>query len=167
MKTGFLLPLALAVLTACGASDQAPQTAAADAVYRNAKIYTADTDGTWASAIAVTDGKMVAIGSDADMAAHTGDGTAVHDLNGRMVMPGIHDTHIHPSDAGIQKQLQCGFRSYDLSAVLEILRGCLANIPEGEWLRGGQWNDALFAGTDKAPKTVLDEIAPNLSLIHI
>ena len=105
MKARFLLPAAAAVLTACGASDQAPQTAAADVVYLNAKIYTVDADRRWASAMAVTDGKIVAIGSDADMATHTGDATTVHDLYGRMVMPGIHDTHNHPSDAGIQKQL--------------------------------------------------------------
>ena len=66
MKTGFLLPAAAAVLTACGASDHTPQ---ADAVYLNAKIYTVDAARTWASAMAVTDGKIVAIGSDADMAA--------------------------------------------------------------------------------------------------
>ena len=95
------------------------------------------------------------------MAAYTGDATIVQDLRGRMLMPGIHDTHIHPSDAGIQKQLQCSFLSYDLSEVLELLQGCLVDIPEGEWLRGGQWNDGLFVGTDKAPKTILDEIAPD------
>ncbi len=161
MKARFLLPAAAAVLTACGASDQAPQTAAADVVYLNAKIYTVDADRRWASAMAVTDGKIVAIGSDADMATHTGDATTVHDLYGRMVMPGIHDTHNHPSDAGIQKQLQCSFLSYDLSEVLDILQGCLTDIPDGEWLRGGQWNDGLFAGSDKAAKTILNEIAPN------
>ena len=42
-----------------------------------------------------------------------------------------------------------------------MLKACLAEIPEGEWLRGGQWNDGLFIGTDKAPKAILDEIAPN------
>ena len=74
-------------------------------------------------------------------------------------MPGIHDTHIHPLAAGIQQQLECSFLSYDLNAVLDILKGCIADIPEGEWLRGGQWNDGLFA-SGKTPKTILDEIAP-------
>jgi predicted amidohydrolase YtcJ len=151
------------IVLTCGACNQSdePVTPVADAVYLNAKIYTVDADNSWASAMAISDGKIVAIGSDSDMTVYTGDGTAVHDLNGKMVMPGIHDTHIHPSDAGIQRQLQCSFLSYDLSEVLELLQGCLADIPEGEWLRGGQWNDGLFVGTDKAPKTILDEIAPD------
>ncbi len=161
MKTRFPVAVAAAVLTACSPPDQSPQTAAADAVYLNAKIYTVDADHSWASAMAVTNGKIVAIGSDADMAAHTGNGTAVHDLQSRMVMPGIHDTHSHPSDAGVGKTIECSFLTYVLDEALEALNGCLADIPEGEWLRGGQWNDGLFAGTDKAPKTILDEIAPN------
>lgn len=111
--------------------------------------------------MAVTDGRIVAIGSDADMATHTGDATTVHDLHGRMVMPGIHDTHMHPSDAGVGKTIECSFLTYDLVDALDALQGCLADKPEGDWLRGGQWNDGLFVGTDKSPKAILDEIAPN------
>jgi predicted amidohydrolase YtcJ len=161
MKTGYRLLVVAAALTACDRPNQAPQTIAADAVYLNAKIYTVDADGPWVSAMAVTGGKIVAVGSDADMAAHTAVGTAVHDLQGRMVMPGIHDTHMHPSHAGVGKTIECSFRTYDLNEALDTLQECLADIPEGDWLRGGQWNDALFAGTDKAPKAILDEIAPN------
>ncbi len=113
MRSGLLFAAA-ALLAACGASDQAPPLAAADSIYRNANIYTIDADGTWASAMAVTGGKIVAVGSDADMAAHTGAGTAVHDLQGRMVMPGIHDTHMHPSHAGVGKTIECSFLTYDL-----------------------------------------------------
>jgi len=53
-------------------------------------------DGGWANAMAVAGGRILAFGSDADMAKYTGEGSAVHDLQGRMVMPGIHDTHNHP-----------------------------------------------------------------------
>ena len=161
MKTRLLLPVAAAILAACSPSDEAPQSVAADAVYLNAKIYTVDADRSWASAMAVTDGKIIAIGSDADMASRTGDSTAVHDLQGRMVMPGIHDTHNHPSDAGVGKTIECSFLTYVLGDALAALKACLAEVPEGDWLRGGQWNEGLFIGTDKAPKAILDEIAPN------
>ena len=159
MKYRILLPVLGVIVSACGQSES-PTPAAADAVYTNARIYTVDADNSWADTMAVSNGTIVAIGKESDIAPYIGDDTDVRDLNGRMLMPGIHDTHIHPSDAGIQKQLQCSFLSYDLQEVLEILRGCLENIPEGEWLRGGQWNDGLFAGTDKLPKAILDEIAP-------
>ena len=133
----------LLCLAACSQSP-APVTPA-DTVYLNADIYTVDADNSRASAMAVSNGKIVAIGSDDEIREYAGEATAVIDLDGRMVMPGIHDTHIHPSDAGIQKQLQCSFLSFDLDEVLEILKGCIDATPDGEWVRGGQWNDGLFA----------------------
>jgi len=160
MKYGTLLPVIALTVGACSQPEE-PAVTAADAVYTNAKIYTVDADKSWASAMAVTDGKIVAIGSDADMAAHTGDGTNVHDMDGRMVMPGIHDTHIHPSDGGVGKTIECSFLTYVLDEALDAMKGCLADIPEGEWLRGGQWNDGLFVGVEMMPKEILDEITPN------
>jgi predicted amidohydrolase YtcJ len=160
MKRLILISIFALFIGACGQSDE-PTTPAADAVYTNAKIYTVDAEKSWASAMAVTDGKIVAIGSDEEMAAHSGEGTVVHDMAGRMIMPGIHDTHIHPSDGGVGKTIECSFLAYELNAALDAIKACLADIPAGEWLRGGQWNDGLFAATDKMPKEILDEIAPD------
>jgi len=160
MKHRILLPLIVLTLGACSQPEE-PAVSAADAVYTNAKIYTVDADNSWATAMAVTDGKIVAIGSDLDMEAHTGEDTTVNDMAGRMIMPGIHDTHSHPSDAGVGKTIECSFLTYVLDEALESLQGCLADIPEGEWLRGGQWNEGLFVGSDKMPKAILDEIAPD------
>ena len=138
----------------------AEETAYADSVYINARIYTVNDENPWASAMAVRDGKLFAVGTDAEIVTLVGTGTMTHDLDGKMVMPGIHDTHIHPADAGIQKQQECSFLSNDLDEVLKILQDCLAEIPAGEWLRGGQWNEGLFS-SGKAPKTILDEVAPD------
>ncbi len=160
MMIRYLLITGLLMITACGESVPTSDPVAADAVYVNASIYTVDSDNSWASAMAISDGKIVAVGNDEDVMAHAGDATTVVDLDGRMVMPGIHDTHIHPADAGVQKRLQCYFLSYDLNEVLDVLKTCIADMPEGSWVRGGQWNEGLFA-SGKMPKTILDEIAPN------
>jgi len=157
----FLASLVLALTACSNQTDQSDaNTAAADAIYVNAKIYTVDRHNSWADAVAVKDGKIQAVGTDSEVRAFANDETIVNDLQGRMLMPGIHDTHMHPSDAGVQKTLECNFLSYDLNEVLEILKTCVADIPEGGWLRGGQWNDALLA-SGKTPKIILDEIAPN------
>lgn len=160
MTYRFLLIAIALTIGACSQPDE-PAVVGADAVFTNARIYTVDGGDSWASAMAVTDGKIVAVGGDEEMIAHTGDGTSVHDMAGRMIMPGIHDTHIHPSDGGVGKTIECSFLTYVLDEALDALKACLADIPEGEWLRGGQWNDGLFVGTDKSPKAILDEIAPN------
>lgn len=146
-------------LVACG-SPENPAEPGAETVYVNAKIYTVDEANSWAEAMAVSDGKIVAVGNDASIRTHIGTDTVVVDLNGQMMMPGIHDTHIHPSDAGVQKQLQCSFLSNAIDTVLDILKNCIAATPKGEWVRGGQWNDGLFAA-GKIPKSILDEIAPD------
>ncbi|MBT8077964.1 MAG: amidohydrolase [Gammaproteobacteria bacterium] len=163
MKLRYLFAALVMLLAGCGKSPQStsPEPAAqADAIYRNARIYTVDSNDSWAEAMAVRDGRIVAVGSDAVVKGLAGEQTVLHDLAGRMVMPGIHDTHIHPSDAGVQKQLECSFLSNDLDEVLDILKGCIAETPEGDWVRGGQWNEGLFA-SGKTPKTILDEIAPD------
>ena len=159
-----LISLAALAIAACGQSEQPAPAAAidpADAVYTNARIYKVDADNGWAEAMAVSNGRIVAIGNAADMMVHTGDATTVHDLGGRMVMPGIHDTHIHAALAGEMQQLQCFFLSFDLNEVRDALRACIAETPEGEWVRGGQWYDMLFDQSELSPREILDEIAPD------
>ena len=151
------------VMTACGQPSQPEQApvVAADTVYTNARIYTVDANNSWAEAMAVTDGKIVAVGTADDMATHTGDSTTVRDLGNRMVMPGIHDTHIHPSLAGEMQQLQCYFLTFDLNEALDALRDCIADTPDGQWVRGGQWYDMLFEQSELSPREILDEVAPD------
>ncbi len=161
VKNDITLISLLVLLAACGDRDSSDAAAAtADTLFMNARVYTVNVEQPWAEALAVADGKIIAVGSRSDLAVHRGDATEVVDLQGRMVMPGIQDTHIHPSDAGIQKLYQCSFLSYDIDEVLEILKGCISELPDGEWLRGGQWNEGLFQ-SGRMPKTILDEIAPD------
>ena len=69
----------------------------ADTVYTNGKIYTVNEVQPWAEAVAIKDGKFIAVGSSTDVAALIGDGAKVIDLMGGFAMPGIHDTHVHPT----------------------------------------------------------------------
>lgn len=164
MRPYISLIVASVLVAACGKSpDAVPDAKAdiiADAVFFNGSVYTVEDDKEWASALAVAGGKLIAVGDKADAMAFAGEGTKTIDLAGRMLMPGIHDTHIHPLDAGIQATLECGFLSNDLQEVLSILKACIADTPKGEWVRGGQWNDLLLVDQGH-PKKILDEIAPD------
>jgi predicted amidohydrolase YtcJ len=142
------------LLAFAGAACAEPTT-----VYTHARIYTVDERQPWAEAMAVTDGRIVAIGSAAEVAAQIGEQATVIDLGGRMVMPGIHDTHVHPPDAGIGQTIECRFRTDQLAEALATLQGCLAKLEPGQWLLGGQWNEGLFAGSKRMPKEILDELA--------
>ena len=160
MTQRILLSAIALTIAACSQPEESA-VSGADAVYTNAKIYTVDAGNNWAQAMAVTDGRIVAVGSDEEIAAYAGDATASLDMQGRMIMPGIHDTHIHPSLAGEMQQLQCYFLSFDLNEVRDALKACLADTPDGEWVRGGQWYDMLFAQSEMSPREILDEIAPD------
>jgi predicted amidohydrolase YtcJ len=140
---------------------QAPRMAPADAVYTNAAIYTVGPVADWAGAMAVTDGRISALGSPEQLQSFIGESTAVYDLGERMVMPGIHDTHIHPSLAGQMQRLECYFLSFELDEVVDALKGCIDDRLRGEWVRGGQWHATLFQQSDRSPREILDEIAPD------
>ena len=68
----------------------------ADVVLRNGKIYTADPARSIRQSIALKRNTIIAVGDDKDMTPLIGSGTKVIDLGGKLVLPGLIDTHIHP-----------------------------------------------------------------------
>ncbi|MGN6681240.1 MAG: amidohydrolase family protein, partial [Streptosporangiaceae bacterium] len=75
----------------------------ADLVLRGGAVYTVDAARSWAQAVAVRDGALLAVGTNEQVAAVTGAGTKVVDLDGRMVLPGFIDAHVHASAAGLER----------------------------------------------------------------
>ena len=87
--------LALPSLFALAAAAAEP----ADFILRNAKVATVDAKFTLAQAIAVRGDKILAVGSNADIAKLAGPNTRIVDAKGRLVVPGLMDSHTHPSGA--------------------------------------------------------------------
>jgi hypothetical protein len=92
MKTLALLIAFTISLAGCSPADQPPAESseaavsdAADTVYTNGKIYTVDEAQPWAEAVAIKDGKFMVVGTNDDVAAVTGEGTIVVNLDGSMV----------------------------------------------------------------------------------
>jgi len=71
------------------------QRAPADTILLHGRIYTVNAKHPWAQALAIRDGKLVAVGSDKEIARYRGPSTQVLDAKGRMVLPGITDSHVH------------------------------------------------------------------------
>ena len=71
------------------------QVQEADRVFLNGNIYTVDEEFSTASAIAIKDGQFIYVGDDAGVRAHIGSLTFVTDLEGRTIIPGLHDSHVH------------------------------------------------------------------------
>src|ERR1041385_221371 len=91
----FLLLLFLLCSGNLGASAQP-----ADSVFRNGYIYTVDAKDSVQQALAVRDGKIVFVGTNAGLRPYIGKRTKVINLHGRMLMPGLVDGHMHPLQGG-------------------------------------------------------------------
>ena len=92
-----ILLAAMFVLILAGCSKQET----ADVIYNNGKIYTVNENQPWAEAVAIKDGKFIKVGSNTDVEGLSGKNTKVIDLEGKMILPGLHDVHVHPYESGI------------------------------------------------------------------
>lgn len=133
-----LAALSIALLAACGGSDD---PVAADLVLTNAYVYTADDTRSVAEAVAISGNSIVFVGTNAAAAEYVDENTEVRDLAGAMLMPGLHDMHIHA--LGIIEPDMCDLDSEPLSLeqMVPVLQACLEKyeIPPGDWLIVLQW----------------------------
>ncbi|MFK2826993.1 amidohydrolase [Bacillus sp. B190/17] len=131
-------------------------------IYTNGAIYTLDTNQPIVQSVVVEDGKIIDIGSHADMTLQWGRNEAkVIDLQGKMVTPGLVDSHLHLSGVA--------FQYLDLNLIgvtskremLEKIKERANATPPGKWLLGIGWDENLF--TDGTIPTIqeLDHIAPH------
>ncbi|MBL4604073.1 MAG: amidohydrolase [Emcibacteraceae bacterium] len=87
-------------ISACGNVEEQKAQDIADHIFSNGKVYTLEADNPWAGAVAVKDDRIVFVGSAEDVQNYTGPETQIHDLNGRIMMPGFIDTHAHAISGG-------------------------------------------------------------------
>ena len=135
-----LAATSLLFLGACG-----PSVEPADLVLTNAFVYTVDADRSVAEAVAIRGNEIVFVGNDEGVEPYVGSDTDVRDLAGKMVLPGLHDVHLHPLYIATGDICDLENRPLTLDAYVPFLRGCLSRyqIPEGEWLWADQWNFSI------------------------
>ncbi len=132
----------------------------ADLAFVNGAVYTVDAVRSRAQAIAVKDGRIVAIGSDDVIGEYLGPRTEVFDLGGRMLLPGFQDAHVHPVSGGVDR-LQCDL--HDLHSREDYLLRVKAyahDHPDREWILGGGWSMDVFPGGTPT-KDLLDAVVPD------
>lgn len=155
-----ILPVILCGLAGCGRSDAPPS---ADAVYRNGYVVTMDGDDSVQQAVAVRDGRIVYVGSDAGVAGLIGPDTAVTDLNGRTLMPGLIDAHLHPLSGGANlRSCNLNYAALSVQAFQARIQACLdATAGDGDnaWLEVNAWYRQAMEpkGTD-ATRATLDAL---------
>lgn len=128
----------------------------AELVIRNAKIYTVDKDRALAQALAVKDGRLVFVGTTRDVQSWIGPNTHVEDLGGRLVLPGLIDSHIHPLDIADLDVCDLDDRALTLKELTHFVAACLKhfNTPAGAPLRVYTWNCTAGNQTDPERPTL-------------
>ena len=97
-----------------------------------------------ADAVAVRDGRIVAVGAAADVRRHIGRRTRVLELNGETLLPGFGDSHIHPIGGGMLAD-QCDLHDLpDAAAYREAIARYAATHPDRAWIQGAGWSITAF-----------------------
>jgi predicted amidohydrolase YtcJ len=143
----------------------AKKSAVADLALRNGAIYTVDGARSWAETVAIDDGRIVYVGNDAGAKDYIGPQTEVVDLEGRMVLPGMQDVHIHPISGGIEAN------GCDLNAAttvdeyIAIIKKYADEHPKDTWIKGGGWAMSSFGPGALARKELIDAVVPDRPVI--
>ncbi|MCA8992051.1 MAG: amidohydrolase family protein [Planctomycetaceae bacterium] len=132
----------------------------ADVVLKNGRIVTVDSEFHVAQSMAIREGRVVAVGSNADVAQLTGSATKVVDLEGRMVLPGLIDSHVHPTGASMF-EADHEIPSFEsIGDVLAYVRERTKVVPKGEWITLSQVFITRLREQRYPSRAELDEAAP-------
>jgi predicted amidohydrolase YtcJ len=112
-----------------------------DIILFNGTIATQNVQQPAAHAMAVAQGNILAVGSNDDILNLAGSGTEKIDLDGRLVVPGFIDTHIHFYEWALKRQ---GVKLDDLTCLDDLVtrvHRAAGNLPPGQWIMGQGWNE--------------------------
>lgn len=132
----------------------------ADLVFTGGPVFTASTVRSRASAVAVRDGRIVAVAADDDVREFIGSSTEVVDLAGRMLLPGFQDAHVHPVWGGLDL-MRCDLAPLGTEPeyLARIGEYALAHADD-EWVLGGGWQMSAFPGGTPTAAS-LDRVVPD------
>jgi predicted amidohydrolase YtcJ len=139
-----------------------PPGRAPDLILAHGTVLTVDARDTVAQAIAIRDGKVLKVGTDAAVLALAGPHTTIVDLHGRTATPGLIDTHVHIADGGVAEVTAIDLG--DATSVVEIVqrvRTKASQLKPGEWVQGHGWDEGKLSEHRYVMAADLDAAAPD------
>ena len=151
--------LAGAVLAACSGP---PPADPADLIFVDGRVITLDAESRVAEAVAVRGERVVAVGSTAEAEALAGPNTRRIDLAGRAVTPGLMDAHVHFASGGANRLYRLDLSYPNVENIADV-QGMVAEqagrLAEGEWVRGGGWDEGKLEELRYIHASDLDAVA--------
>ena len=138
-----------------------PTFSTPDIILFNGTIATQDPHRPTAQAVAIAQDRVLAVGSDTDLLPQAGTAAQKIDLNGRLVVPGFIDTHIHFYEWALNRQ---GIKLDDLVGLEDLLARLQQTAderPAGQWILGQGWNETDWVEPRMPTRDLLDRGAPH------
>jgi len=149
----------VAIAVACSGPSQAGP---ADLILAGGPVITLDSESRVAEAVAVRGERVVAVGTAAEIAALAGPGTEHVDLAGRAVTPGLMDAHVHFASGGASRlyRLDLSYPNVEnIGDVQRLVAEQAERVGEGEWVRGGGWDEGKLDELRYIQTSDLDAVA--------
>ena len=156
--------LAFVVARPCASLSAEPDRAAL--VVRNARVITLDDRDRVAEAVAVRGDRIIAVGTSADVGKLVGPDTKVIDANGKALLPGLYDSHVHPLGASSSEK-DHPIPAFDsLDAIRTYIKERVKTLPKGKWIVVRYAFPTRLSESRFLTRAELDEVAPDHPVLH-
>ncbi|HXP65059.1 MAG TPA: amidohydrolase [Steroidobacteraceae bacterium] len=131
---------------------------AADLIVRNARIWTVNPQQPQADALAVLDGRFVAVGTEAQVSQWQGPRTRIVDAKGNRLVPGFNDAHVHFSEGGAQLSSVQLTDATSLKEFVQRVADYASHAAKGEWIRNGNWDESKWSPAKLPTRQDIDTV---------
>jgi predicted amidohydrolase YtcJ len=160
------LALLLGGMFCAHATAQADEPMVADLIIRHAKVITVDREFRIAEAVAIRGDRVLAAGSEAEVARLAGPATRIMDVGGKTLLPGLYDSHVHPLGAA-HSEKDHPIPSFDsLADVLRYVADRVKVQPKGTWIVARYAFPTRLKESRFPTREELDRVAPDHMVLH-
>jgi predicted amidohydrolase YtcJ len=132
-----------------------------DLILLNGNIHTMDSQRPQARAIGIREGQIIVVGENETVASLAGQNTERIDLNGRLAIPGLMDSHFHFYDWAMGRQQLDLARVNSLDELLDQVAQAAGQLPQEKWILGQGWNESDWPEHTMPRRDHLDAVAPS------
>jgi len=155
-----VLALLLSVPNSVAQSPSQNKSDSGDLMLINGKIITVDEKDSIAQALAIHNGKILAVGTNEEIRKIAGKDARVIDLHGRTATPGLIDAHCHFDETAAIYGIELS-KITKISEAVELVRQKVATHKPGEWIKGSGWDEGKLAEARYITAADLDKVAPD------
>ena len=152
-----LILFSVLILPSCNRHKKNP----ADTVLIHARVYTVNSNSPWAQAIAISKGKIIAVGSDESIRDYQGPSTKVIDAQQHMVLPGFVDSHVHMMAGGALLVQLALSNAKTIPEFQKMIKDYADAHPEKKWIQGMGWVYNIFGKGGLPDKKLVDAVVPD------